>query len=119
MKRLISRYNFHVKQSANLTSKSYRKLLSHLNNASKVALSVYETVAAGLIMASFGFFWFGNFDKVYAMILLRNIGENSRDIRLHGALLRIFRNGSSHKRYCKSKFIFPTLTRTAALKHRI
>lgn len=57
MKRLISLYNFHVKQSANLTSKSrYRKLLSHLNNASKVALSVYETVAAGLIMASFGFF---------------------------------------------------------------
>ena len=48
MKRLISRYNFHVKQSANLTSKSYKKLLSHLNNATKLALSVYETVAAGL-----------------------------------------------------------------------
>ena len=58
MKRLISRYNFHVKQSANLTSKSrYRKLLdSHLNSATKVALSVYETVAAGLIIASFGIF---------------------------------------------------------------
>lgn len=49
------------------------------------------------------------------MILLRNIGENSRDIRLHGTLLCKFRNGSSHKRYCKSRFIFPTLTRTAAI----
>jgi len=54
VKRLISRYNFHVKQSANLTCKRYRKLLSHLNNATKVALSVYETVTTGLIMASFG-----------------------------------------------------------------